>query len=97
MIRSCGNRAASAEFGSPIRVVEADGFAIAERVEMLVSSDSPEGTAKSMGLGTIGFAQAFARTRPDLLLVLGDRFEMHAAALAAVPFRIPMAIAAVRE
>jgi UDP-hydrolysing UDP-N-acetyl-D-glucosamine 2-epimerase len=44
-----------------------------------------------MGLAVMGFAEAYARTRPDLLLVLGDRFEMHAAALAALPFRIPVA------
>ena len=58
---------------------------------MLLSSDTPEGIAKSMGLGTIGFAQAYAKHRPDILLVLGDRFEMHAAAVAALPFNIPVA------
>ena len=62
-----------------------------DRVEMLLSSDSPEGVAKSMGLGVIGFAQAFGRSQPDLLVVLGDRFEMFAAALAALPFLIPVA------
>jgi UDP-hydrolysing UDP-N-acetyl-D-glucosamine 2-epimerase len=79
------------EFGRTVGVVERDGFEIVERIEMLLSSDSPEGTAKSMGLGTVGFAQAFARRRPDILLALGDRFEMHAAVVAAVPFRIPVA------
>jgi UDP-N-acetylglucosamine 2-epimerase (non-hydrolysing)/GDP/UDP-N,N'-diacetylbacillosamine 2-epimerase (hydrolysing) len=44
-----------------------------------------------MGIGTLGFAQAYARSRPDILLVLGDRFEMHAAAVAALPFKIPLA------
>ena len=58
---------------------------------MLLASDSPVGIAKSIGIGVIGFAQAFARLRPDILLVLGDRFEMHAAALAALPFNIPIA------
>lgn len=81
----------SPEFGLTVRMIEADGFEIAERVEMLLSSDSPEGIAKSMGLGTIGFAQAFGRSRPDILVVLGDRFEMHAAAVAALPFKIPIA------
>lgn len=81
----------SPEFGLTSRAIEGDGFAIGDRVEMLLSSDSPEGIAKSMGLGTLGFAQAYARCRPDLLLVLGDRFEMHAAALAALPFKIPVA------
>ena len=81
----------SPEFGLTVRMIEADGFEIAERVEMLLSSDSPEGIAKSMGLGAIGFAQAYARYRPDLLVVLGDRFEMYSAALAALPFKIPVA------
>jgi UDP-N-acetylglucosamine 2-epimerase (non-hydrolysing)/GDP/UDP-N,N'-diacetylbacillosamine 2-epimerase (hydrolysing) len=81
----------SPEFGLTVRTIEEDGFPIAERVESLLSSDSPAGISASMGLGTQGFAMAFARTRPDLLLVLGDRFEMHAAALAALPFKIPVA------
>jgi UDP-N-acetylglucosamine 2-epimerase (non-hydrolysing)/GDP/UDP-N,N'-diacetylbacillosamine 2-epimerase (hydrolysing) len=81
----------SPEFGLTVRTIEADGFKIGERVEMLLSSDTPEGIAKSMGLGTIGFAQAYARFRPDILLVLGDRCEMHAATVAALPFKIPVA------
>ncbi len=79
------------EFGLTIKIIEADGFKVGERVEMLLSSDTPEAIAKSMGLGTIGFAQAYARFRPDILLVLGDRFEMHAAVVAALSFKIPMA------
>ena len=79
------------EFGLTVQAIEDDGFDIGERVEMLLSSDTPEGIAKSMGLGTIGFAQAYARWRPDILVVLGDRFEMHAAAVAALPFKIPVA------
>jgi len=81
----------SPEFGLTVEMIEADGFEISERVEMLLSSDKPEGIAKSMGLGTLGFAQVFARRPPDILLVLGDRFEMHAAALASLPFKIPVA------
>jgi len=81
----------SAEFGLTVREVEQSGFPIAERVEMLLGSDTPEAIGKSLGLGTIGFAQMFARRRPDILLVLGDRFEMFAAALAALPFKIPLA------
>jgi len=81
----------SPEFGLTINSIETDDFEIAERVEMLLSSDSPEGIAKSIGLGVIGFSQAYARSRPDLLVVLGDRFEMYAAALAALPFKIPVA------
>ncbi|MBI4635715.1 MAG: UDP-N-acetylglucosamine 2-epimerase (hydrolyzing) [Candidatus Rokubacteria bacterium] len=81
----------SPEFGLTVREIEADGFGIGDRVEMLLSSDSPEGIAKSLGLGAIGFAQVFGRFRPDILLVLGDRFEMLAAVGAALPFKIPVA------
>lgn len=81
----------SPEFGRTVTFIEADGFSVAERVEMLVSSDTPEAIAKSMGLGTIGFAQAYARLEPNLVVVLGDRFEMHAAAVATVPFTLPLA------
>jgi UDP-hydrolysing UDP-N-acetyl-D-glucosamine 2-epimerase len=81
----------SPEFGMTVRAIEADGYPIVERVEMLLSSDSPAGIAKSMGLGTLGFAGAYAHWRPDLLLVLGDRFEMHAAVVAALPLLIPVA------
>jgi UDP-N-acetylglucosamine 2-epimerase (non-hydrolysing)/GDP/UDP-N,N'-diacetylbacillosamine 2-epimerase (hydrolysing) len=77
----------SPQFGLTVNAIEADGFEIGERVEMLLSSDTPEAISKSMGLGAIGFAQAYGRSRPDVLVVLGDRFEMHAAALAALPFR----------
>lgn len=81
----------SAGFGHTVKEVEKDGFTIQEEVEMLLASDTPEGIAKSMGLGTIGFAQAFSRWKPDILVVLGDRFEMHAAVVAALPFMIPIA------
>ena len=81
----------SPEFGMTVNMIEEDEFPIWERVEMLLSSDTPEGIGKSMGLGVVGFAQVFARSRPDLLVVLGDRFEMHSAALAALPFNIPVA------
>lgn len=80
-----------AEFGLTVRAIEADGVPIGERIQMLLASDAPEGVATSIGLGVIGFAQAFARRRPDLLVVVADRFEMHAAALAALPFNIPIA------
>jgi UDP-N-acetylglucosamine 2-epimerase (non-hydrolysing)/GDP/UDP-N,N'-diacetylbacillosamine 2-epimerase (hydrolysing) len=81
----------SPEFGRTVELIEADGFHVDERIEMLLSSDSPEGIAKSIGIGVLGFAQAFGRSRPDLLVVLGDRFEMLAAALAALPFNLPVA------
>jgi UDP-hydrolysing UDP-N-acetyl-D-glucosamine 2-epimerase len=81
----------SPEFGLTVESIEADGFEIGERVEMLLSSDTPAGITKSVGLGIVGFAQVFTRSCPDLLIVLGDRFEMYAAALAALPFKIPVA------
>jgi UDP-hydrolysing UDP-N-acetyl-D-glucosamine 2-epimerase len=81
----------SPEFGLTVREIERDGFEIADRVEMLLSSDTPEGQAKSMGLGVLGFAQAYGRQRPDIVVALGDRAEMHAAVLAALPFKIPVA------
>jgi UDP-hydrolysing UDP-N-acetyl-D-glucosamine 2-epimerase len=81
----------SPEFGMTVRAIEQDGFEILDRVDMLLASDTPEGISKSMGLGTIGFAQSYARFQPDILLVLGDRFEMHSAVVAALPFKIPVA------
>ena len=81
----------SPEFGLTVEAIDSDGFEIGDRIEMLLSSDTPEGIAKSMGLGTMGMAQSYARQRPDILMVLGDRFEMHASALAALPFKIPVA------
>lgn len=81
----------SPEFGLTAGAIEDDGFNVDERVESLLSSDTPEGIAKSMGLGTVGFAQLFGHRLPDILVVLGDRFEMHAAAVAALPFKIPIA------
>jgi UDP-N-acetylglucosamine 2-epimerase (non-hydrolysing)/GDP/UDP-N,N'-diacetylbacillosamine 2-epimerase (hydrolysing) len=81
----------SPEFGLTVRFIENDGIEIIERIEMLISSDTPEAIAKSMGLGLIGFGQAFSKYQPDILVVLGDRYEMLAAALAALPFKIPVA------
>ena len=80
----------SPDFGLTVRDVERD-FEITERIEMLVASDTPEAISKSVGLGVIGFAQTFARHRPDILLVLGDRFETLAAVTAALPYTIPTA------
>jgi UDP-hydrolysing UDP-N-acetyl-D-glucosamine 2-epimerase len=81
----------SPEFGLTVREIKRDGFHIAEKVEMLLSSDAEEAIATSMGLGIIGFAKAYSRLRPDIIVVLGDRFEIHAAVSAAIPFRIPVA------
>lgn len=81
----------SPEFGMTYQQIEADGFIITEKVEMLLSTDSAVGTAKSIGLGVIGFADALARMNPDVLVVLGDRFEALAVAQAAMILRIPIA------
>lgn len=81
----------SPEFGLTYRNIEADGFEIDRKVEMLTSSDTPVGIAKSMGLGLIGFADALNELQPDLIVVLGDRFETFAAVAAALVARIPVA------
>ncbi len=81
----------SREHGYSVEEIERDGFPIAARIPLPLENDSPAGIARSMGKAAIGFADAFEVTRPDVLLVLGDRYEMHAAAVAAVPFGIPLA------
>lgn len=81
----------SPEFGNTVSVIENDGFDIAERIESLVSGDTPVAIAKSVGLGVVGFADAFRRLQPEWLLVLGDRFEIFAAAQAALVMTIPIA------
>jgi len=81
----------SQEFGFTIKLIEADGFTVGSRVEMLRCDDSPGGIVESMGMGLVGFAQSYSQVKPDLLLVAGDRFEMHTAAVAALPFKIPVA------
>lgn len=81
----------SPEFGLTYKDIEADGFEIHEKVEMLLSSDTPVGIAKSIGLATIGLAEALARLKPDILVLLGDRYEILAAAQAALVARIPVA------
>jgi UDP-N-acetylglucosamine 2-epimerase (non-hydrolysing)/GDP/UDP-N,N'-diacetylbacillosamine 2-epimerase (hydrolysing) len=81
----------SPEFGYTISVIEDDGYEIAERVESLISGDTPAATTKSIGLGVIGFADVFRRLTPDWLIILGDRFEVFAAAQAALVANIPIA------
>jgi GDP/UDP-N,N'-diacetylbacillosamine 2-epimerase (hydrolysing) len=81
----------SPEFDLTYREIEKDDFKIDRKVEMLTSSDTPAGIAKSMGLGLIGFADALNDLKPDLIVVLGDRFEIFAAAAAALVARIPIA------
>ena len=81
----------SPEFGLTYREIEGDGFHIDSRVEMLLSSDSPVGTAKSMALCLSGVADALSTLRPDIVVLLGDRFEMLPVAAAALILRIPVA------
>lgn len=80
----------SPEFGETFRQIEKDGFFIDEKIEILLSSDSAVGIAKSMGLGVLGFADALSRLAPDALVILGDRFEALAAAQTAMILRIPV-------
>lgn len=81
----------SPEFGLTFQEIEEDGFLIDRKVEMLLSSDTAAGVAKSIGLGIIGFAEAFAQLQPDLLVLLGDRYEILAAAQSALVAKIPIA------
>jgi len=81
----------SPEFGLTHQIIEQDGFCIDKKVEILLSSDSDFGVAKSMGLGMIGFADAFSELKPDLLICLGDRYEMFVAASVATVMKIPIA------
>ena len=81
----------STEFGLTLREIEKDGFPISEKVEMLLSSDTETAIAMSMGIGMMGFAKTYERIRPDLIVVLGDRFEILSAVSASIPFRIPVA------
>jgi UDP-hydrolysing UDP-N-acetyl-D-glucosamine 2-epimerase len=81
----------SQEFGLSIHEIECDGFPIAQKIKILSSSDTETGVATSMGIGMMGFAEAYERLNPHILVVLGDRYEVFAAAAAAMPFRIPVA------
>ena len=81
----------SPEFGLTYREIERQGFRINRKVEMLLSSDSANATGKSVGLATIGFADAYEELAPDMLLVLGDRYEILAAVTAALFYKIPVA------
>lgn len=81
----------SPEFGLTFREVEADGFVIDKKVEMLLSSDTATGISKSMGVAMIGFADALSELNPDLLVVLGDRYEVFCAVSSALIACIPVA------
>ena len=81
----------SPEFGLTYRKIEEDGFTIDKKIEMLLSSDTPVGISKSMGLGMISFSEAYADLKPDIVVLLGDRFEIFSAAAAAMIARITIA------
>lgn len=79
------------EFGLTYQEIEKDGFRIDRKVETLLSDDTSTGVARSMGMGMIGFGEALKQLQPDLVLVLGDRFEIFPAVVAAMVARIPVA------
>ena len=81
----------SPEFGLTYREIEQDGFTINKRVEMLLSANTSTSVVKSLGLGLIGFSDAYNDLKPDLLVVLGDRYEMLGAVSAALLMQIPVA------
>jgi UDP-hydrolysing UDP-N-acetyl-D-glucosamine 2-epimerase len=81
----------SPEFGYTINQIETDGFPVTERMEFLLSSDSPVGITKSMGLALINSAEVLDRNKPDLIVLLGDRFESMTVAQAAMVACIPVA------
>lgn len=81
----------STEFGLTYQEIEKDGYPITTKIEMLLSSDTPVGITKSMGIALIGFADFFAAYQPDIVVILGDRYEMLMAASAAMIARIPIA------
>ncbi|MFD0673678.1 UDP-N-acetylglucosamine 2-epimerase [Cohnella sp. GCM10027633] len=81
----------SPEFGLTYRGIVEDGFRIDEKIEMLLSSDTPVGITKSIGLAVLSFAECLERLTPDILLLAGDRYEILAAAQAALIFKIPVA------
>ena len=80
----------SPEFGETFRDIEKDGFKIDEKIETLLSSDSGVGVAKSVGLGVLGCADAISRLLPDVIVILGDRFEALAVAQSAMFLRVPI-------
>lgn len=81
----------SPEFGDTVQEIEKDGFAIDSKIECLLSSDSDVGMAKTIGVATLGLADLFGKMRPDLLLLIADRYEMLAPASVALALRIPVA------
>ena len=81
----------SPEFGRTVSEIERDGFAVAASLECLLSSDSDTGMAKSIGVAVLSLADCLAAMRPDVLLLIADRYEMLAPASVALALRIPIA------
>lgn len=81
----------STEFGMTYKQIQDDGFNIDKKVEILLSSDTPVSISKSMGIGMISYSEAYDELKPDIVLVLGDRFEIFSAVSAAMIARIPVA------
>lgn len=81
----------SEKFGHTVDAITADGLPISARVPMLEEDDDPAGIAASIANGVRGFGRVYAQLRPDLIVLLGDRYEMFAAATAALPFSVPLA------
>ena len=82
----------SSEFGMTVDAIEADGFNVDRKVEMLLSSDTSVGATKSTGLAMISMADAFYDLEPDIIVLLGDRYELLAASTAALIAKIPIFI-----
>lgn len=81
----------SPEFRNTVQEIEKDGFQIDSRIECLLSSDTDIGMAKTIGIATLSLADLFGKMRPDLLLLIADRYEMLAPAAVALALRIPVA------
>ena len=81
----------ASEFGHTYKEIENDGFEINEKIEILLSSDTPVAITKSMGLALISFSEAYNRIRPDVIVVMGDRYEIFSAVAAAHVNQLPVA------
>jgi GDP/UDP-N,N'-diacetylbacillosamine 2-epimerase (hydrolysing) len=79
------------EFGETFKLIENDGFKIDRKIDLHISGDDPLHISRAMGTAIVGFSEAYQEIRPDILIVLGDRYEIFAAVSAALPFRIPVA------
>ena len=81
----------SEEFGNTFTEIQKDGFNISDKIEIILSSDTPSSVCNSIGLGVILFSKSFTKLKPDLVLILGDRFELLSASTSALIHNIPIA------